>query len=325
MSAPRPELAALLDAARAAPGLETLTVDEARDQMCVDAATLWGGPADLDGLDIDELVLPNGCALRRYRPRRPGAAAVLHLHGGGWVIGDLDTHAGYCAELARSSAASVFSLDYRRAPEHRAPAAALDAIDAFVWLHGEAGALGIDRERIAVAGDSAGGNLAAVVAQRAVTLGVPLAGQVLCYPVTSTAMDTESYRRFATDHFLTRAAMQWFIGHYLGERSAATAARDPLVSPLAADDLTGVAPALVVTAGLDPLRDEGRAYAAALVRAGVDVEFHEFAGMVHGFSLMRSITPANRTLVERVVAFLRRVTAPDRPSTPPAVPPRDDR
>jgi acetyl esterase len=223
--------------------------------------------------------------LRIYRPlsadgRRP-LAAVVYLHGGGWVTCDLDTHDRLCRTLANRSGAAVIAVDYRRAPEHPFPAAVDDGLAALDWTRAHAADLGVDLARLAVAGDSAGGNLAAVIARRDRDGGgaPPLALQVLLLPVTDAAMDTPSYTENADGFYLTHAAMRWYWDHYLG-------GADPLhpdASPLRASDLRGLPPALVVTAEYDPLRDEGEAYAERLRTAGVRVRFRRYEGMVHGF------------------------------------------
>ena len=298
---PAPEIAALLAAGADVAPLNSLTVDEARTRMRQDAAVWWG--AVDDEVMTEDFALPNGCTVRRYGEPAANGAAVLHFHGGGWVIGDLATHAGACAALATATGIPVYSVDYRLAPEHPFPAAALDAQAAIDWLATAGADLGVDIARVVVTGDSAGGNLAAIAAIHAASTGRHIAAQVLIYPVTSAAMDTGSYRDFADGYGLTAAAMQWFFRHYAGNDVAAVA-NDPRLSPLAAAGLEGVAPALVVTAELDPLRDEGRAYAARLTAAGVGTRLREWPGMIHGFSLMRAFTPANTELWAEIAAFV---------------------
>jgi acetyl esterase len=245
--------------------------------------------------------------LRLYRPAGVAATAALpalvYFHGGGWVIGDLDTHDVLCRQLTAEAGISVISVDYRLAPEHKFPAAVDDAWAATRWVAVHAAELAVDAGRIAVGGDSAGGNLAAVVALLARDHGGPaLRLQALLYPVTDVNVDTPSYQAFADGFLLTRQSMQWFLGHYLSSEADGT---DWRVSPLRAASLSGVAPALVVTAGFDPLRDEGEAYAARLRAAGVAVDAVCFGGMVHGFLPMGKLIDTGNRAVSLVAGSLR--------------------
>jgi acetyl esterase len=205
---------------------------------------------------------------------------IVFYHGGGWVVGSIDSHDALCRRLANVSGSAVASVDYRLAPEHVFPAAVEDSFAAIEQLMNRASELELDPARFAVCGDSAGGNLAAVMAIMMRDAGVPLAAQVLLYPITHHSYDTESYRRCRDGYFLSRATMEWFWNHYLPH---ADAGRDWRASPLLTEDLTGVAPAWVMTAEFDPLRDEGVAYARRLREAGVPVNELECAGMIHGF------------------------------------------
>jgi acetyl esterase len=230
---------------------------------------------------------PNGpVPIRVYWPAaerspRPG---VAYFHGGGWVICDLDTHDGACRRLANEIGAVVASVDYRLAPEHRWPAGAEDAYAATRWVADHAEELGIDRRRLAVAGDSAGGNLTAVVAQMARDRGGPdLAFQLLVYPVIDVSAARRQYpsqRENAEGYFLTTAQMEWYREQYL---ASDTDGEEPYVSPIRAATLAALPPACVVTAEMDPLRDEGEAYAAALEAAGGAVVLYRAPGMFHGF------------------------------------------
>jgi acetyl esterase len=245
--------------------------------------------------------------LRVYRPAGVAAGAPLpalvYFHGGGWVIGDLDTHDVQCRQLTAEAGITVVAVDYRLAPEHKFPAAVDDAWAATRWLVAHGLELGVDARRLAVGGDSAGGNLAAVVALLARDAGAPaIALQVLVYPVTDLGAESPSYSAFAEGYMLTRESMRWFINHYLKSRSEA---QDWRASPIRAASLSGLPPALVVTAGYDPLRDEGAAYAARLTEAGVPVDYVCYGGMVHGFMPMgRLIDTGNRALAH-VAATLR--------------------
>ena len=237
--------------------------------------------------------------LRVYRPAGVPAstplAVLVFFHGGGWVIGDLETHDVLCRQLTAGSGVSVVSVDYCLAPEHKFPAAVDDAWAATRWVVAHAGELAVDARRLAVGGDSAGGNLAAVVALLARDKGAPaIAVQVLIYPVTDLVGETRSYRDFAEGYLLTREGMRWFIAHYL---TAEAEAADWRASPIRAQSLAGLPPALIVTAGFDPLRDEGEAYAERLRAAGVRVDSVCYGGMIHGFVPMgRLLDTAGRAI-----------------------------
>lgn len=235
--------------------------------------------------------------VRIYRPlvgdgAQPG---VVYFHGGGWVICDLDSHDGGCRRLANAVGAVVVSVDYRLAPEHQWPAAAEDAYAATQWVADHAADLGIDPGRLAVAGDSAGGNLTAVVAQMARDRGAPaLAYQLLVYPVTDVSAarnDYPSKHENAEGYFLTTAQMEWYRDQYLPTDGAGD---EPYVSPVRAASLAGLPPACVVTAEMDPLRDEGEAYAAALEAAGVPVTTYRAPGMFHGFFNMDAVLDGSK-------------------------------
>jgi acetyl esterase/lipase len=245
--------------------------------------------------------------LRIYRPAGVPAStplpAYVCFHGGGWVIGDLDTHDVLGRQITAASGASVVSVDYRLAPEHKFPAAADDAWAATRWVVAHAGELGLDASRLAVGGDSAGGNLAAVVSLLARDAGGPsIALQVLIYPVTDVAAETRSYQDFADGYLLTRDAMRWFVAHYLDARDEAA---DWRASPLRAPSLAGLPPALVVTAGFDPLRDEGEAYARRLRDAGVRVDSVGYGGMIHGFVPMGRLIDTASHAVTLIAGSLR--------------------
>jgi acetyl esterase len=227
----------------------------------------------------------------------------VFFHGGGWVMGDLDTHDIVCRKLADEGQLVVISVDYRRAPEHKFPAAVDDAIAATAWVAEHAGELGLDTARLIVGGDSAGGNLAAVVAIAARDGdGPPLSGQVLIYPATDFAMTHPSHREPETSIILTHSVMRWFRDHYLNDIRDIENWR---ASPARAKTLAGLPPAYVLTAGADPLRDEGEDYAKRLTDAGVAVTYQTFPGQFHGFFTMGKLLDQANVAVRDIGAWLR--------------------
>ncbi len=230
--------------------------------------------------------------------------AVIYFHGGGWVQGDLETHHGLCARLALGSGALVVALDYRLAPEHPFPAAIEDCLAVYRWLRAHGGELGADPRRVAVAGDSAGGNLAAVVSQQAVAAGEPPpTAQALIYPALDFVLDTPSHHDLEDAHIIPRDRILWYADQYL---PPGVDRLDPRASPLRARDLRGQPPTLLITAGFDPLRDEGHAYADALRTAKVDVACHEYSGQIHAFVSLTKAIPQGLACTEEVGEFLRR-------------------
>jgi len=245
--------------------------------------------------------------LRVYRPggvpdSRP-LPVLVFFHGGGWVIGDIETHDVVCRQVTAEAGISVISVDYRLAPENKFPAAVDDAWAATRWIAAHGAELGIDPARLAVGGDSAGGNLAAVVALLARDAGGPkISLQVLTYPVTDLGAETKSYADLAEGYMLTRDSMRWFRAHYLSKEEDAL---DWRVSPIRATSLAGLPPALVITAGFDPLRDEGQAYALRLSEAGVSVDAVCFGGMIHGFVPMGRLIDTSFRAVTLIADSLR--------------------
>ncbi|MDR3512074.1 MAG: alpha/beta hydrolase [Caulobacteraceae bacterium] len=302
-----PYFKAMLDAAAAAgaPPLNALGPDAARE---VYRSLRLDGEASYPDLDVRDLTVAGGVGpigARLYTPKAaptPGPVLVYY-HGGGWVIGDLETHDGLCRQLASASGVRVLSVDYRLAPENPFPAAYEDAVAAADWAFDHAAEVGFDPARIGLGGDSAGGNLAAAaaIALRDAGRWSP-AFQLLFYPVTQVDRTTNSLRDLAEGFFLTKAGMDWF-GDCLfaagGERA------DPRVSVLNAASHTGLAPAFVATAGFDPLKDEGREYAERLAAAGVPTEHRHYPGFIHGFYQMAGLSPAAAAAVREAAEVMK--------------------
>jgi acetyl esterase len=303
-----PDVQAVLDAMNAAPGPPPHEVPFhlARAAYVSETEHLCG--PDEPVAEVRDLAIPGpggAIPLRAHRPAGDGPLPVVaYLHGGGWVMGDLDTHAALMRALANASGAIVVGVDYRLAPEHPFPAAVEDSVAAVRWLHANAAELGGDGERIAVAGDSAGGNLAAVVALK-LRREVPLRLQMLLYPVIDAGVNTPSYREFTTGHGLSAASMRRFWNAYLDGADGT----HPDASPVRAEDLSGAAPAYVLTAAHDVLRDEGEAYAEALGVAGVAVEAERRAGTIHGYLRWFAVTAVAGDSVRDLGAALRRALA----------------
>jgi acetyl esterase len=247
-----------------------------------------------------------GIPIRVYTPVAAGSEALpvlVYFHGGGFVIGDLDTHDGLCRMFANEAGCRVVAVHYRLAPEHKFSAAVDDAIAAVNWVCANATQLGIDANRVAVGGDSAGGALAAVVAQAARDSGAPkLAYQMLLFPVTQIGGDTASLREFAVGYFLEKKTLDWFFGHYL-PTSADTS--DPRISPLLAASFKGLPPAFIMLGGFDPLHDEGESYAKKLRAAGVPVTVADYSDMVHCFIYLQTILPQAREAVSGAAKALK--------------------
>lgn len=246
----------------------------------------------------------DGIPVRIYEPVDTVTPCIVFFHGGGWVIGDLETHDGVCRQLAQATGFKVVAVDYRLAPEHPFPAPLDDCYQATQWVVDNADTLGIDSTRIAVCGDSAGGNLSAAVCLKARDNNGPsISFQALIYPVTDSDFNTGSYRENDDGFMLTRAGMEWFFSHYVGENRALAA--DPLVVPLQAADLSGLPPACIITAEYDPLRDEGEAYAGRLHQAGVPVMCKRYDGMIHGFFGMTDLVSSAEDAMDLIAAQIR--------------------
>jgi acetyl esterase len=301
-----PQAAAFLDQIKAmgGPQLHELPVPLAREAM--KAMASFQAPGEPVAA-VSNRTIPGPAGdipVRIYTPAGELPFAVLvYFHGGGWAIGDLDTHDPVCRTLTNAAGCMVISVDYRLAPENKFPAAAEDCYAATAWVASNAASIGGDPALLSVGGDSAGGNLAAVVSQMARDRGGPsLAFQLLVYPVTDGACDTRSYTENAEGYLLTRDAMLWFWDHYARD------AEDKLnayASPLRAENVAGLPPALVVTAEYDPLRDEGEAYGERLRAAGVPVQVTRYDGMIHGFFGMTSIMDKAGAAMREASAALR--------------------
>jgi acetyl esterase len=269
------------------PGAETLPLAEGRAEI-LHQTRLTGGAQPIGA--VRDLSVA-GRSARLYTPRRPSTALLVFFHGGGFLFGDLDSHDAICRFLAEGAGVQVLAVDYRLGPEEPFPAAYDDVLAAYEWVVDNAASLGADPTRLAVGGDSAGGNLAAVTAIEAARRGWPLAFQLLVYPTTDCARDTRSFRLFGEGFYLTQEFMGLASRSYLPPDLDL---RDPRVSPLHADLPAGLAPAYVVTAGFDPLRDEGEAYARHLAEAGAEVELKRFPDQIHGF--FNILVPGTRAL-----------------------------
>jgi acetyl esterase len=305
-----PQVQAFLEqlAAAGAPPLHELSVEEAR-QVIVQLFGTQGDPEPIGA--IQDRTIPGAAGempTRIYTPSGTGPFPILvYFHGGGWVIGNLEAYDATCRALTNAAGCMVVAMEYRLAPEHKFPAAPEDCYAATQWVAANAPTIGGDPARIAIGGDSAGGNLTAVVAHMARDRGGPaLRYQLLVYPVTDYHFDTVSYRENAEGYLLTKDSMVWFWNHYL--RSAADGA-NPLASPLRAANLQGLPPAMVLTAEFDPLRDEGEAYAARLQEAGVPVTLKRYEGMIHGFFSLGAVFAQGQQAIADAAAGLRAALA----------------
>jgi acetyl esterase len=305
-----PQSRALLEKAAAAnvPGPEQTSAEEARELYKRSRLPLQPSKPEMGS--VRDLVIDGSkgpLTLREFRPKglskQRDLPALVYFHGGGWVIGDIDTHDTLCRQLSDGSGAAVYSVNYAKAPEHPFPAAVDDALLAVRHVIGSHAQLGIDPARIGTGGDSAGGNLATVVAQSLRgKLDHPLALQLLIYPVTDLRLSTASYQTYANGYGLTASAMRHFRDTYLRTSADIT---DTRASPLLTTDLSGMPPALVLTAGFDPLRDEGAAYADALSSAGIPTQYVCFERQIHGFIVMGGAVDEANTAVRMCADFLR--------------------
>jgi acetyl esterase len=300
---------AFQDAGR--PAYETLSPEEAREYYRQARLVTNPEPPELKSVEPLAIPAPHGSIPSRvYTPKKLRqsdglAPCLVFFHGGGWVIGDLDTHDVACRKLADEGELLVISVDYRRAPEHKFPSAVDDAIAATSWIAAHANELGIDAARLSVGGDSAGGNLAAVVAISSRDGNGPaIAGQVLIYPATDFAMTHPSHSEPETSILLTHSVIRWFRDHYLNGTADVHNWR---ASPARAKTLIGLPPAYVLTAGADPLRDEGDDYARRLKQAGVTVTYRTFPGQFHGFFTMGKLLQQANVAAGEIGAWLRQL------------------
>jgi acetyl esterase/lipase len=292
-------------AAAGAPPLESLPVPQAREFL----RTLFAPQGAREPVKkVEDRVIDAGgvkLPVRIFTPEGTGPLPILvFFHGGGWVLGDCESYDTPCRALANGAGCIVLSVEYRLAPEYKFPTAPEDCYAATVWTVQNAAPLGGDPARVAIAGDSAGGNLTAVVAQMARDRGAPpLVLQVLIYPVTNHALDTASYRANAEGYLLTKAGMEWFWNHYLANPSDGA---KPYASPLRATNFANLPPALLITAEYDPLHDEGAAYGAKLRDAGVKVVYSDYPGMIHGFFSLGHVLSQAKNLHAEIGRELRR-------------------
>jgi acetyl esterase len=302
-----PQAKALLDqmAEAGAPPFESLSPEQARE-MIVQMRDLAGEPESVATVEDRDIPSPNGTIpVRVYTPEGTGPFPVLvYFHGGGWVIGSIDTIDAPCRSLTNRTGCVVVSVEYRLAPEHKFPAAPEDCYAATRYVAENAAAFNADPQRLGIGGDSAGGNLAAAVAIMARDRGgPPIAFQLLVYPVTNYSFDTASYQENADGYLLTKNGMVWFWDHYLAD---AEDGHNQIASPLRALTLEGLPPAFVITCEFDPLRDEGEAYAARLRESGVQVEAKRYDGLIHGAFQMAGVLNRTNEMMDDAAAQLRR-------------------
>lgn len=301
-----PRLQFLAAAARRRPQLSTMSPTEARRAQAETLAPLAGDPEPGVRTESASIDGPRGpIAVRIYRPdaQDPQAPVMVWAHFGGGVLGDLETADPFCRILARIARAAVVSVDYRLAPEHRFPAGLEDVLAAFRWVRANAESLGAPAGRAAIGGDSIGGAFAAAIAQELKRAGEPQpALQVLVYPCVDVACESASMTTYAQSYPLDRSLMNWLMGHYMGPGADPA---DPRLSPLAAEDFRGLAPAVVITAGFDPLSDQGYAYAAKLRAAGVPVAYRCYDRLTHGFTAFTGAVPCADVACREIAGLVR--------------------
>ena len=288
------------------PAYQDLSPQEARKQF-LDLAPPVDPLLSVKRVEDRSIPGPDGeIPIRLYYPAGQAPFATLvYFHGGGWVIGDLDTHHGFCHALAKTSGCLVVAVDYRLAPEHRYPAAVEDAYAATQWIAENSELIQADPDRFAVCGDSAGGHLAAVVSLMARDRKGPRIDlQILIYPITDCSFDTPSYEENREGYMLTRDLMKWFWNHFINDESEAD---DPYASPLRAKNFSNLPPALILTAEYDPLRDEGEEYGNKLQEAGVNVTLSRYPGMIHAFIRMFAVLDKANDALDQVAGTLREI------------------
>ena len=290
-----PVLKAFLDQVAAMGGPKTWEMQPHEAREAFAGLMQLAGPKDIPIGKVNNIAISAAhgeIAARSYAPVAANSEplpTLVFFHGGGWVIGNVDTHDGLCRIIANGSGCRVISVEYRLSPESKFPGPVEDAVAAIEWIEKNAAQLGVDANRLAVGGDSAGGDLAAVVAQIAKAKGAPkIAYQMLLFPVTQIGDETRSLREYAEGFFLERKTLDWFYSHYLPMDADR---KDPRISPLAAADVAGLPPAYFMLAGFDPLHDEGMAYAEKLRSAGVPVTVADFPDMVHDFIYLQAVLP----------------------------------
>ncbi|MDO8912935.1 MAG: alpha/beta hydrolase [Phenylobacterium sp.] len=301
-----PRLQFLAAGAARGPAMTTLSPEEARRASAQGLAALGGSPEP--GVRTEPVTIPTGAdeiPARLYRPegQDPAAPLMIFAHFGGGVIGDLETCDAFCGILARIARCPVLSVAYRLAPEHRFPAGLEDVLAAYRWGRDNAARFGAPAGRAAIGGDSMGGNFAAVVAQELKRAGEAQPDlQLLIYPCTDVASETASMTTYADSFPLSRATMDWFMGHYMGPEADPA---DPRLSPVRAPDLSGLAPAVVITAGFDPLVDQGEAYAKRLKDAGVPIAYRCYDSLAHGFTAFTGAVPCADVACREIAGLVR--------------------
>ncbi len=305
-----PQVKRLLEkiATENAPDWHGMTPEEGR-QALAGFGKLYGEREEVAA--VEDRIIKNGVRLRVYKPAaEEPTAVVVYFHGGGWVLGDLDTHDTMCRSLTNRTKAAIVSVDYRLSPEFKFPSGLEDCYSAVTYVYKNAASLGVDPDRLAVVGDSAGGNLAAAVTLLARDRkNLPIRFQGLICPVMDFAMDTNSYRIFAKGFGLTRASMQWFWQQYLKSDDQG---KLPLASPLQASDLSGLPPTLIVAAQYDILRDEAEKYANQLQNANVPIDFRCYEGMVHGFVQFGGVIDLALQAIDEIGAVIQKNLSPER-------------